>query len=137
MALLKSYELKNGLECANAYHVIHEVKTWKRVVDDQDPDGVRPENAPDHVWKAGYYGRVSVVVYASREAREAGKAPIAAYAQYPTDVPTADNSMEINIMQDQEQNMNFTVDMASEKTVVEQGYDHLLTLPTWADTISS
>lgn len=137
MALLKSYELKNGLECANAYHVIHEVKTWKRVVDDQDPDGVRPENAPDHVWKAGYYGRVSVVVYASREAREAGKAPIAAYAQYPTDVPTADNSMEINIMQDQEQNMNFTVDMASEKTVVEQGYDHLLTLPTWDDTISS
>jgi len=136
MALIKSYELKNGLDCPNAYHVIHNVVTTKRAVDTEDPGGVRPDNAPDHVWRAGYYGRASVVVYASKEAREAGKAPIAAYAQYPTEVPTADNSMEINIMQDQEQNMNFTIDMASEKTVVEQGYDHLMTLPTWADAIN-
>ena len=135
MALVKSYELKNGLECANAYHVIHEVKTWKRVVDDQDPGGARPENAPDHVWKAGYYGRVSVVVYASKEARESGKQPIAAYAQYPTEVPGADFQGEMNVTQNED--LNFTIDMSSDKSVIEQGYDHLLTLPTWADTISS
>lgn len=136
MALIKDYELKNGLECSGAYHVIHEVKTMKRAVDDEDPGGVRPDNSPDHAWKAGYYGRVSVVVYASKAAREAGKSPIAAYAQYPTEVPNATNAMEINIMQDQEQDMNFTIDMASEKSIVEQGYDHLMTLPTWADAIN-
>jgi hypothetical protein len=115
MALVKSYELKNGLECANAYHVIHEVKTWKRVVDDQDPGGVRPENAPDHVWKAGYYGRVSVVVYASKEARESGKQPIAAYAQYPTEIPGANFQGEINVTQDED--LNFSIDMNSTKVL--------------------
>lgn len=134
MALVKSYELKNGLECANAYHIIHEVKTWKRVVDDSDPDGIRPENSPDHAWKAGYYGRVSVVVYASKEAREAGKQPIAAYAQYPTEVPGGNFQGEINVTQVED--LNFTIDMSSGKSIVEQGYDHLLTLSIWADAVN-
>lgn len=134
MALIKAYETKSGIECPNAYHVIHEVKTWKRVVDDQDPDGIRPDNSPDHAWKAGYYGRVSVVVYASKEARSSGKQAIAAYAQYPTEVPGGSFAGEINI--EQVEDLNFTIDMSSGKSVVEQGYDHLLTLSHWADAIN-
>ena len=134
MALIKSYELNTGLECPEAYHVIHNVVTNKRVVDDQDPGGVRPENSPDHAWKAGYYGRVSVVVYASKAAREAGKQAIAAYAQYPTEVPGGDFQGEVNIMQIED--MNFTIDLASEKSIVELGYDHLMTLPTWTDAVN-
>jgi len=134
MALIKSYELQNGLECPEAYHVIHEVKTNKRVVDDADPGGVRPENSPPHAWQAGYYGRVSVVVYASKSAREAGKQPIAAYAQYPTEVPGGNFQGEVNIMQVED--MNFTIDLSSTKSIVEQAYDHLLTLPTWTDAVN-
>ena len=37
----------------------------------------------------------------------------------------------------QNEDLNFTIDMSSDKSVVEQGYDHLLTLPTWADTINN
>lgn len=135
MALIKAYETNSGIECPEAYHVIHEVKTWKRLVDDQDPDGVRPENAPDHVWKAGYYARVSVVVYSSKAARESGKQAIAAFAQYPTEVPGGDFKGEINTVQ-QADDLNFTVDMSSSKTVVEQAYDHLLTLSTWAGAVN-
>jgi hypothetical protein len=134
MALIKSYELNSGLECPEAYHVIHNVVTNKRLVDDEDPGGVRPDNSPDHAWKAGYYGRVSVVVYASKAAREAGKQAIAAYAQYPTEVPGGNFQGEVNIMQIED--MNYTIDLASEKSIVEQGYDHLISLPTWSDAVN-
>ena len=128
MALIKSYTLKNGLEAPNAYHIIHKIDTFKRPVDDQDPAGARPENAPDFLWKAGYYGKIAVSIYASKAAREAGKTPIAVLAAYPTDAPALFQG-EITT----EPLMNFGIDISSTKSVVEQAYDHLLTLTDYYD----
>lgn len=134
MALVKSYELRSGIVCDNAYHVIHEVKTTKRMVDTPDPDGVRPENAPTHVWKAGLYGRISVVVYASQEARESGKAPLALYAQYPTDAPINFQG-EVCVMQDGV-DMNFEIDNSEGALPIqEQAYTHLMTQEPWQGAV--
>lgn len=131
MALIKEYETKSGIEAPNAYHVIHKVDTYKRMVDDPDPGGARPSNAPDHVWKAGYYGRISIVIYASKAAREAGKAPIAVRAVYPTDAP---GLFQGEITTDSL--LNFTIDIASSKSVVEQAYDHLLNLQCYENALN-
>lgn len=134
MALVKRYELKSGIVCDNAYHVIHDIKTSKRMTDDPDPDGARPENAPAHAWKAGVYGRISVVVYASQEARESGKAPLALYAQYPTDAPINFQG-EVHVMQDGV-NMNFEIDnSAAAPSIQDQAYTHLMTLEPWQGAV--
>lgn len=131
MALIKAYETRSGIEAPNAYHVIHKVETFKRMVDDQDPHGARPANAPDYIWKAGYYGRICTVVYTSKAAREAGKMPIAARAVYPTDVPGGYFTGEIAT----DTLLNFGIDVNSPKSVVEQAYDHLLTLDYYKDAV--
>jgi hypothetical protein len=128
MALIKGYTLKNGLEAPNAYHIIHKIDTFKRAVDDKDPAGARPSNSPEFLWKAGYYAKMAVSIYASKEARESGKTPIAVLAAYPTDAPGLFQG-EITI----EPLVNFGVDINSPKSVVEQGYDHLLTLTSYYD----
>jgi len=130
MALIKSYSLKNGLEAPNAYYIIHKIDTFKRAVDDEDPRGVRPENSPEFVWKAGYYAKIAVSVYASKAARESGKTPIAAYVSYPTDLP-----MNFAGEYHTEPLLTFTVNVNSEKSVVEQAYDHLMTLELFTDSV--
>ena len=34
------------------------------------------------------------------------------------------------------EDMNYTIDLASEKSIVEQGYDHLISLPTWSGAVN-
>lgn len=74
MALIRDFELPDsGATVSNAYHVITEVQVHKRVVPfpivnrDKDPlnGGV------------GYVGIIFVSVYASKQAREDNKKPIA------------------------------------------------------------
>jgi hypothetical protein len=136
MALIKSFETSSGIECPSAYHIVNHVQTTKRANDNPDPDNMRPENSPDHAWKAGTYGRVSVIVYSSKEAREAGKQPIAAYAQYPTDVAGGDFPGEVIICQ-AETDMNFTIDLSPDAlSIVDQAYAHLLTQPHWDGAVN-
>lgn len=130
MALIKEYTLKNGLEAPNAYHLIHKIDTFKRAVDDEDPAGARPENSPEFAWKAGYYARISVSVYASKTARETGKAPIAAFVSYPTDLP-----MNFTGEYNTEPLLTFSVDINSSKSVVEQAYDHLTAMDYYKDAV--
>jgi hypothetical protein len=127
MALIKAYELNTGLEAPNAYHVITKVDTYKRPVDDPDPAGARPENSPDYVWKAGYYGRIAVSIYASKSARDSGKDPIAARCVHATDVPGMFRGPVHN-----DSFLNFGIDISSTKSVVEQAYDHLKTLEIYS-----
>lgn len=127
MALLKEYELATGIPAPDAYHVVSNVITKKIANDIPDPDGVRPDNAPDWEWKAGYYGRVCVEVFYNEDARNNGKQPIAQIGVYPTDAP-ADFRTEFK----QETDFWFTIDMSSSKTVVEQAYDFLLTTNYYA-----
>jgi hypothetical protein len=131
MALVKSYTMANGITCDNAYHIVNQVQQWKRAVDDPDPDGMRPENSPPHAWQAGTYGRISVVVYASAEARAAGRSPIACYAKYPTEAPGGDFMGEINILQAAD-DLSFTINMESGVSITQQAYEHMLTLETWS-----
>ncbi len=130
MALIKRYELANGVEANDAYHVVSEVITHKNPVDKPDPGGVRPDNAPDWMWKKGYYGRVCIQVFYNKAARDAGKLPIAHIGVYPTDIP-ADLRAETKT----ESNLWMTVDMNSTKTVIEQAYDFLKTTSYYSDAI--
>jgi hypothetical protein len=130
MALIKRYELANGIDADSAYHVISQVITHKIPTDIPDPGGVRPANCPDWQWKKGYYGRVCVQVFYNKAARDAGKLPIAHIGVYPTDVP-ADMRVETK----SETNFWMSIDMASTKTVVEQAYDFLKTLNYYSDAV--
>ena len=89
MALIKRYELKTGLSADNAYHVITRLDTTKRVVDEPNIDDMRPENAPEYTWKAGYYAMIVIAVFASKSNKEAGKSPIAVRSVFPTGSPFA------------------------------------------------
>lgn len=130
MALIKAVTLKNGLQAPNAYHVVVKVDTLKRVADDPDPGGARPTNAPAHLWKAGYYGRVCVATYASKEAREQGCEPIAMRSVFPTGTPYGFNGV-VDISED----MNFDMDLASPLSDIEQAYEHIKTLPYYAGAV--
>lgn len=126
MALIKAYELKNGIVAENAYHIVTNVDTWKRPTDDVDPGGARPANAPDHAWKAGYYGRITVCIYYSKAAREAGKAPIAVKCKYPTDAPGLFQGELETITE-----LVFAIDLNSELNEYAQAYQYIKTLPLW------
>ena len=128
MALVKAFELKNGLTAPNAYHIITKVDTVNRPSDDIDPAGARPENAPDYAWKAGWYGRIAVAIYVDQAARNAGKPPIAAISVNPTDAPSLFEGERMT-----DQHLNFTIDVNSSASVLDQAYAHLKTLSRWAD----
>ena len=130
MALIKSVELANGIIADQAYHVVSDVITFKIPSDKPDPSGVRPDSAPDHVWKKGYYGRVCVKVYYNKAARDAGKSAILNIGVYPTDIP-ADLQAEVRT----EQNLICTLDISSSASVIDQAYTYLKTLAYYADAV--
>jgi hypothetical protein len=130
MALIKRYELANGIVAEEAYHVISDVITHKIPTDIPDPAGARPDNAPDHVWKKGYYGRVCVQVFYNKATRDAGKLPIAHIGVYPTDM-TADLRVEFK----SETSLLLTLDINSSKSVIEQAYDFLKSTQYYRDAI--
>lgn len=132
MGIIKTFELKTGITASTAYHVIVKVDTIKRVVDDIDPSGARPKNAPNHAWKAGYYGKISVATYVSKDARDSGKAPIAMTAAYPTDAPYGFAGVV-----EPDSLLNFEIDVASTQSVIEQAYNYLKTLDYYKDGIDN
>lgn len=130
MALIKSYELATGIVAEQAYHVVSDVITRKIPTDIPDPAGARPDNAPDWVWKKGYYGRVCVQIYYNKAARDAGKMPIAQIGVYPTDMP-ADLRVEFK----SETNLHMIIDITSTKSVIEQAYDFLKTTNYYSSAV--
>jgi hypothetical protein len=130
MAFIKRHELANGIIAEDAYHVVSDVITRKIPSDILDPDGARPDNAPDWVWKKGYYGRVCVQIYYNKAARDAGKMPIAHVGVYPTDMP-ADLRVEFK----SETNLHMTIDINSTSSVIEQAYAFLRTTNYYSDAV--
>lgn len=130
MALIKKYELANGIVAENAYHLVSDVITHKIPSDIPDPSGARPADCPNWVWKKGYYGRVCVQVFFSKETRDQGKLPIAHMGVYPTDI-AADLRVELKT----ETNLWMTIDLNSSKSVFEQAYDYLKTLNYYKDAV--
>jgi hypothetical protein len=130
MALIKKYELANGIVAEEAYHVVSDVITHKIPTDIPDPGGARPDNAPDWAWKKGYYGRVCVQVFYNKAARDAGKLPIAHIGVYPTDM-AADLRVEFK----SETNLMMSLDISSSKSVIDQAYDFLKSTQYYSDAI--
>lgn len=130
MALVKSYTLKNGMTAPQAYHIVYKVDTHKRPVDDIDTYGMRPADTPEHLWKAGLYGRIGLAIYADKAARQNGKSPIAVITTYLTETPN--NTFSGEHITWPESRLNFKIDLQSDKDHFEQAYDHLLLLEEYS-----
>lgn len=130
MALRKSITLKNGIYCPDAYHAIVEIKEYKIPSDIPDP-GARPADAPDYLWRAGYYANISLHVWLSELDRQSGKKPIAFVARYPTGAGEFDIGTAEWI---ENQDLVFAVDTgAGSASLVEQAYSYLQTLEMYAE----
>ena len=141
MALLKDFEIPNtGVTIENAYHVIINVSTEKRLNDlTPPPDSSSPtgftemDMGPEVYWKAGYVGRISVEVYASKEARDNGKTPIGAIGVNPTDVMHPDIKTVTTPGKDFK--IIFFIDPDSSDSVITQAYKHLLSTDYYKDAV--
>lgn len=134
MALIKDFEIPGtGLTASNAYHVISDVKTTKRLQDIKPPvdssreDGLTGGDLGEEVnWKAGYIGKIAVQIFASKEARDAGKDPIGGFGESPTDAET-------NVKLEYNDGIKFMIDPASDQSILAQAYAHLKGLPYYVD----
>jgi len=128
MALLRDFEIPGtGVVVDNAYHLITNVKTEKRLQDIAPPpdssreDGLTDgDRGPEVYWRAGYIGWISILVYASQEARQNGKQAIGAFGNSPTEVGvnglyTDGTSFDIKFM----------IDPDSSDSILTQAYNHL------------
>lgn len=140
MALVRDFEIPNtGVTVNNAYHLIVNVTTEKRLVDIQaPPDSSHPSgltsggNLGDPVyWKAGYVGRIVLEVYASKEARDEGKTPIGAIGVNPTDVMHSD--LKTVCTPGKDFKVLFFIDTESSDSILTQAYNHLKTTEYYKD----
>lgn len=134
MALVRDFEIPGtGVTVNDAYHVIVNVATEKRLQDVQaPPDSNHPSGLTsggdlgDPVyWRAGYVGRITLEVYASREARDEGKTPIGAIGVNPTDVMHPD--LKTVCTPGKDFKVLFFIDPNSSDSIFTQAYNHLKT----------
>ena len=133
MALQTNYIVGNtGIEIPNAYHVIYNVYTERRLSDCILPK--MPGNkiiVPEIKWKGGYIGRIAIFVYTSKEDRDSGKRPIGAIVKYPTDAADkVTGVIDQNLYQILPPcELEFFIDMNSSDSVLTQAYNYLKTIP--------
>lgn len=137
MALLKDFEIPNtGVVVPNAYHVIVDIKTHKRLADlPPPPDSGRPDGltagdrGPEVYWKAGYVGQISIEIFPSKQARDDGKKPIGAIAIEPTTVSiNGEVSTDVSDF-----DLCFFIDPTSQLSIVDQAYEQLKGLTYYQD----
>lgn len=134
MALIRDFDIpKTGVTVENAYHVVGGVKTTKRLQDIKPPadssreDGLTAGDLGAEVnWKAGYIGNITILVYASKQARDEGKEAIGGFSESPTDADTT-------ALLEHDDGIKFMIDPASDQSILAQAYAHLKTLPYYAD----
>lgn len=133
MALQTNYVVGNtGIEIPNAYHIIYNVFTERRLTDCILPK--MPGNTitiSDIKWKAGYIGRIAILVYASKEDRDAGNRPIGAIVKYPTDAADkVTGVVDQNLYQIQSPcELEFFIDTNSSDSILTQAYNYLKAIP--------
>lgn len=126
MALLRDFEIPGtGVVVDNAYHLITNVRTEKRLQDIPIPpdssteDGLTAgDRGPEVYWRAGYVGSIDVSVYSSQEARSNGKKPIGGFGDSPAEVNglyTDGSAFDIKFM----------IDPDSSDSILTQAYNHL------------
>ena len=137
MALQRNYNIPNtSLIISDAYHIISDIDVQKRNVDDMGP--VTPEGTPntnldrtsDFVyWKSGYTCRVKVDVYASKEARDTAKKPIATLG-------VRDIKLEEKLAtQGMDERIVFYSDTDNTDNILTQAYNHLKSTDYYKDAI--
>ena len=137
MALQRNYNIPNtSLIISGAYHIISDIDVQKRNVDDMGP--VTPEGTPntnldrtsDSVyWKSGYTCRVKVDVYASKEARDTSKKPIATLG-------VRDIKLEENLAtKGMDERIVFYSDTDNTDNILTQAYNHLKSTDYYKDAI--
>jgi hypothetical protein len=92
---------------------------------------MRPENAPEYTWKAGYYAMIVIAVFASKANKEAGNSPIAVRSVFPTGSPFA-FSGEGETSND----LVLEIDINSSDNMIKQAYDYLKTLPYYQEAVN-
>jgi len=142
MALIRDFEIPgSGLVAKDAYHIIVNVATEKRLQDilpppdPTQPSGLSIRDDEDEsqfvYWKSGYVGRIAIEVYASKTARSDGKKPIGALAMSPTDVSVdcqfATPGKDFKVL--------FFIDPDSPDSILTQAYNHLKTTEYYKDSI--
>ena len=142
MALVRDFEIPDtGVTVDDAYHVIVNVTTEKRLQDVQaPPDSNHPSGLTsggdlgDPVyWKAGYVGRIALEVYASKTARDDGKTPIGGIGVYPTDVMHPD--LKTVCTPGKDFKVLFFVDPTSSDSLLTQAYNHLKSTDYYKDAV--
>lgn len=137
MALQRNYNIPNtSLIISGAYHIISDIDVQKRNVDDMGP--VTSEGTPntnldrtsDSVyWKSGYTCRVKVDVYASKEARDTSKKPIATLG-------VRDIKLEENLAtKGMDERIVFYSDTDNTDNILTQAYNHLKSTDYYKDAI--
>ena len=137
MALIRDFELPGtGFNVENAYHIIKNVNTEKRLQDiPLPPDSSRADGStagdrgPEVYWKSGYIGKIAIEVFASKEARDEGNTPIGAIANSPTDV-SIDRAVATP---GKAHEVLFFIDADSEDSILTQAYNHLKTTEYYQD----
>lgn len=139
MALQKNYTIGNtGVEVPDAYHIIYNVYTERRLHDVKQPK--MPGNKislPDIRWKAGHIGRIAILVYASKEDRDNGLQPLGAIVKYPTDAADrVTGAVDQNLyLIHPPCELEFFIDNNSSDSVLTQAYNYLKTIPYFSGSI--
>jgi hypothetical protein len=138
MALQRNYNIPNtSLIISGAYHIVGDIDVKKRNMDDMGPVSGSSEFNPgldrdaDPVyWKSGYTCKVMVDVYASKEARDTAKKPIATLGRYDVKLEAnlATNGMDEKIV--------FYSDTDNTENILTQAYIHLKNTDYYRDAIS-
>jgi hypothetical protein len=127
MALQRDYNIPNtSLIISGAYHMVTDIDIQKRNMDDLGPVSASKEidievyrQADPVYWKTGYTCKVMIDVYASKEARDTSKKPIATLGNYAIKLEEnlATNGMDEKIM--------FYSDTNDTENILTQAYNHL------------
>lgn len=142
MALIRDFEIPGtGVTVNDAYHVIVNLSTEKRLQDvPSPPDRNHPTGFTDGgqsgdpvYWKAGYVGRITLEVYASKEARDSGKNPIGAVGVNPTDVMHSELKTVCTPGKDFQ--VLFFIDPDSSDNLITQAYNHLKSTEYYSQAI--
>jgi hypothetical protein len=141
MALSRNFEIPGtGVTVDDAYHVIVNVTTEKRLQDVPPPpdsstkSGLTENEKGDPVyWKKGYTGRITLEVYASKDARDNGKNPIGAIGVNPTDVVHPD--LKTICTPGKDFKVIFFIDTDSSDSILTQAYNHLKTTDYYKNAV--
>jgi hypothetical protein len=137
MALQRNYNIPHtSLIINDAYHIVSDIDVQKRNVDDMGPvkgngefDTNLDRTSEPVYWKSGYTCRVKVDVYASKEARDTAKKPIATLGvrDIKLEENLATNGMDEKIM--------FYSDTNDTENILTQAYNHLKSTDYYKDAI--